>query len=98
MGTRELGELGTLPNGMKISHKLFPDKGFSHQGFSHLVTRPVEAVVLFGAAFDGTRFEAVGAVEARGAGDPPQQEVVKGATAGVPSYSHRYGAGAFRRL
>ena len=42
---------------MKIGHKSYPYKGFSHFG-----PRPVEPVVLFGSSFDGARFQAVCAI------------------------------------
>ena len=58
---------------MKISHKSCPCKGFPH-----FVPGAVEAVVLFGAAFEGTRFHAAGPVGHEVAGDPLQQEFVQG--------------------
>jgi len=49
---------------MKISHKLIP-----HKGFPHFVPGAVEAVVLFGAAFNDTGFHAVRPIGHRVAGE-----------------------------
>jgi hypothetical protein len=65
----ETEELGTVPNGMKIS-----DKSPVEKGLAHVVSGAIEQGVFLGPAFDRPRLQTVGPVRHRIVGYPLQEE------------------------